>query len=314
MELASNLQLAEKALEEAQAAKPEASELQAIRQFCALEVTRKKQAEAAAAAVKATRAEMKALRETLSKYLQEQRVTCAAVSKADAKRIEASAAADGLPPMPMFVRLVQANKDSNITPEVVQEAVETITPEAIQEAAQPGDSPQTVLRSVVLKNVRLLIRGYSESLKLMPNLQRGTTLYDVHEVPPGVADQMLRIWTLEQELKSATEARKPDPSITESLRAHKERIEAFFARTGLTAQRIVVEGQPYRLVRRLSVRKPKIGIGKFEVMLDEILKDVRAQSFRPSDLSKALQIELASVPPETKSVVNLCAVKPKNSD
>jgi hypothetical protein len=78
------------------------------------------------------------------------------------------------------------------------------------------------------------------------------------------------------------------------------------------SQRIVVEGKPYKLVRRISVRKPKIGIGRVEKILDDILQDPEyadAKLLRPANLIKALQIQVSSVAPETKTTVSLSAIK-----
>lgn len=291
--------------------RPGADELEAIRQFCALEVHRKKTAEQVSADLKTLRDELKTIKASLSESSMKG-LLCICVSKADAKRLEDLAAKNGVPSMPPFLRKLQTNKDQNITPDIIKEAIETITEESLREAAEKSNSGGTsiVLREAILKNIRLLIRGHTESLRLVPNIQRGTTTYDIPEASTPVADQMFRMWTLDHLIRQSLASKKPDPEMVKQQAVLKQRVEAFFVRTALSAQRLVVEGKQYRLVRRISVRKPKVGIGRLEKILDDVLKDfAESNRFRPAELARALQIQVSSVAPESKSTVSLCAVK-----
>lgn len=279
------------------AVKPAAEELTAIKQFCSAEAARRATAEASAEAVKALRTQVKAAREALQKDMTQMRAKCVALSKADAKRLDAA--------LPPYARIVQANKDAAVTPEVVQEAIESLTPDDLRETGAQG---LAAVRAAVLQNIRRIVRSYTETLKLHACLQRGVSPYDVAEASPEMADAMYTLWTAEQALKRALEARKPPAEETKALSALRDRIEGFFVRTGLTAQRVVVEGRPYRLVRRVSVRKPRVGIGRVETLLDEVLKDLSGD-VNTGALIHALQVQLSAIPPETKSSVVLCAVR-----
>lgn len=312
MDLEQSLRKAESAMQSAQQVKPEAKELEAIKLFCSTEVKRRTTVQTSGEATKALRATQKALRESLMKDLPTEAPRCYALSKDDHKRLEARAASEGLGGgMPPYLRLIQGNKDAGITPEVIQEAIESISEEDLKEAG--SDSPEEALKKVVMQNIRRIIRSITESLKLVPSLPRGTNTYDIPEAPTKVADKMYALWAAEQGIKKALEERKAVASPPSGeLDALKQRVEAFFIRTGLTAQRIVVEGKPYRLVRRVSVRKPRVGVGKVELFLNEIFSEPpfkNTTEFRPSELIRAIQVQLASIAPESKSSVSLCAVK-----
>ena len=203
--------------------------------------------------------------------------------------------------MPPYVRLVSANKDATITPDVIQEAVDAVTAADLAETQE--SDPKTALKMVVMQNIRRIIRTFTETLKMAPSLQRGLTVYEVAEVSTETADRMAALWTADHAVKNALAAKKEAPN--PDAEAIKTKVEAFFIRTGLVAQRVVVEGQQYRLVRRVSVRKQKVGIGKLESMLDEAL----GESLKGPDLIRNLHIALANVPPESKSSVSLCNVK-----
>jgi hypothetical protein len=316
------LETAEAAMAEAQVVKPDAKELEAIKLFCAEEIKQRERVANVSDEIKSLRAQQKAYKEALAKGLQglqaDGKAKCAMLSKADAARLEGLTAAAGLPSVPPYVRLVQTNKDATITAEVIQEAIEALSEDDIADAAQGGAAaggPAEAIKSAVLQTIRRSIRSFTESLKIMPSVQRGLGPYDVLECTPEMADAMHGMWTTEDALKKALATKKTDPEVAAKMTDFKGRIEAFFVRTGLTAQRIVVENKPFRLVRRVSVRKPKVGIGLFEKMLNEALTEVgltggaAGAKFRPSDLIRALQIQISSVAPETKSNVSLCAIK-----
>jgi len=260
------LETAETAMAEAQVVKPDSKELEAIKLFCAEEIKQRERVAAVSEDIKGLRAQQKAHKDALTKGLQglqaDGKAKCAMLSKADAARLESLTAAAGIPSVPPYVRLVQANKDATITVEVIQEAIESLSEDDIVDAGSGGGAAEAI-KAAVLQTIRRTIRSFTESLKLMPSVQRGLGPYDVLECSPEMADAMYGLWSTEQALKKALASKKADPEITAKMTDFKARIEAFFIRTGLTAQRIVVENKPFRLVRRVSVRKPKVGIGLF---------------------------------------------------
>ena len=307
--LRENLAEAESAAHQAQAVKPDAKELKAIKDFCAEEVARRALTAEASANLKALRATQKDVKGALLKALKEASVLQMAISKDDAARLDAEAAARGLPSMPRYLRLVQTNKDATITAEVIQESLEGLSLNDISEATKGPAEPVLAVKEAVLQALRRAIRSYTESARLMTSLPRGTDVYEALTAPESVVTLMWTLWTNERQIKNVLETKKVDPEVAKHQISLKETIEAYFVRTGLTAQRLVVEGRPYRLVRRVSVRKPKVGIGKLQAMLDVALKDMDLSAFRPLDLIRALQVQLANIEPESKSSVSLCSVK-----
>jgi len=307
------LDASDEIIKTAQAVKPDTKELEAIRSFCADEVKRRNENAEITESLKLLRKTQKALKSELQESLKALKDTkCAALSKTDLERLDTEASKAGLASMPPFVRLLQTNKDASINAEVIQEALESVSSEDLREASETSESSSQVILNLILTNIRRLIRSYSESIKLVPNLPRGMTLYETEEAPTALANKMFELWTTEQKIKAALDLKKSNEGSSRQNAAHKEKIESFFIRTGLTAQRLVVEGKTYRLIRRISVRKPKIGIGKLESILEEVSQseDFRNNSiFKPSDWIRAIQMQLSSLPPETKSTIALCSVK-----
>ena len=313
MDLAKNLELAKSAMETAQVVKPDVTELDAIKRFCSAEVKFREDSATSTAELKDLRLQQKNLKLDILKDFKGTN-KCLALSKADALRLDTDSATAGIDNVPRFLRLLQSNKDATITTEIIQEALESITTEDVREAslANPEDT-RLAIRNLVLTNVRRLIRSYTETMKISESVQRGMNIYDVPELSIDSSTKMWTIWSLDKTIKRTLESKKQEKDVTEKHNELKEKIEGYFIRTGLTAQRIVVSGKPYKLTRRVSVRKPKIGIGKIEKLLDDVLENETLfktfDNFRPQDLIRCLQIQLTSVPPETKSTIVLSSIK-----
>lgn len=288
---------AEASLQEIVRVKPENEEKKAIKTFCNEEVRRKASSADANAALAILRKEQKDLKAELSKH------KCLMLSKEDRARFDKICAAAGHDAMPPYLRTIKTNKDASITPEVIQEAIESLTPQDISESAAGRDDAAAVLKEVILKSIRRIIRSFTETTKLMHNMPRGQTSYDTDTAPTAVAELMLKSWSTDQEIKKLLATRKIDPDLNKEHSILKERVESYFIRAGITAQRIVVDSKQYKLVRRVSVRKSKIGIGQVDKMLEQVLIGLDASAFKPTDVIRSLQILITSMPPDRKSVV-----------
>jgi len=297
---------ANEALEEIVKVKPENEEKKAIKNFCNEEVQRKAAAQKISEDVANLRAVQKECKAKLSK------VKCVMLSKDDNTKYQKLCAAEGLPAMPPYLRTIKTNKDGSITPEIVQEAIDCLTPQDLEEAS--GGRPVEIIKEAILKALRRIIRTYTETTKLMDNMPRGLTVYDMDTATPAVAETMYTSWRTQHEIKKLHDSKKIDPDVSKAHNVLKEKVEAYFIRAGITAQRIVVDSKPYKLVRRVSVRKAKIGIGQVEKMLDQVLVEVKADSFKPAEVCREIQILMTSLPPETKSSIKLCAVKDPAED
>jgi cell division septum initiation protein DivIVA len=302
--LKENLDTADRIIEQS-GIKPELKELDAIKLYCNFEVKRKAILESLNTTLKELRRKLADARQKLETILGSNE--CVALSKASCERLDLLSAQLGIEKTPRYCRKLKANKDANITTETIEEALSTLTEEDIKEAAEKSNDKTTknVIKTLVLTNIRRIIRSFTETTKISKSIQRGSNLYDVPEASEELANCMFEIHKTEQEIKNLLEEK---PSEADST--IKEAVEKFFIRTGLTAQRIVVEGSPYKLVRRISIKKTKIGIGAFEKILENVLDTTN--SFNTSDLMRSIQIQISEIPPETKSTVGLTAFKNKD--
>jgi len=307
MDLENDLNTSESIMQQARVIKPDAEELDAIKQFCTIDVVRKNSTQEVTKTLKELRSKQKDLKKLLESEMKSNK--CMALTKDQNERFTKLADAEGFTLQP-YVRIVSANKDSSITPELVQEALESITHEDFVEL--DIGTLEEKIKSIVLTHIRRTIRSFTETLRLMPSLPKGQTSYDINETTESMAQKMFDIAKLDSLIKDNLKIKKQCITDSGPIQEYKKKIESFFIRTGLTNQRIVVEGKPYKLTRKVSIRKPKIGIGKIELFLTEILKETKFASeseFRPKELIRALQIQISSVAPETKSSVSLSSIK-----
>jgi len=307
MDLENDLNTSEVVMQKARVVKPDATELDAIKQFCTIDVHRKSSTMEVTKTLKELRGKQKDLKRQLEAEMKSSK--CMALTKEQNETYSKQADALGFSMVP-YVRIVSANKDSSITPELVQEALESITHEDFRETED--GSLEDKVKSIIMTHIRRTIRSFTETLRLMPSLPKGVSNYDILETSDSMAQKMFDISSLDHTIKQHLATKKQLVSDSGPIQEYKQKIESFFIRTGLTNQRIVVEGKPYKLSRRISIRKPKIGIGKLETFLIEILKDTRLvnpSDFRPKEIIRALQIQISSVAPETKSSVTLSSIK-----
>lgn len=306
--LQENLETSEKTLENVARSKPEQEEKKAIKFFCNEEVRRKLEADKLNDSLVELRAAQKSLKSKLAQIK-----TCVMISKEDNAKYEKMCSSLGIPQMPPYLRVLRTNKDGTITPEVIQEAIDSLTPQDIAEKKDSGNEKE-VIRDAILQAIRRVIRTFSETNKLMTSIPRGMTTYDIETAKPEVSELMFQYWKTDHEIKGLLSSKKIDPELNKQQNDLKDKIESYFIRAGITAQRIVVDTKPYRLVRRISVRKTKVGIGQIQKMLEEILEGISVESFKPNEVTRQLQILLTSMPPETKTCIKLCAVKEESGE
>lgn len=310
-----NLRATDSAMQ-SQLVKPSTEEISALKTFCTVEIERRQAAQTAGEGLKQVKATIKNEKAVLEAFLKASNSKCAMLSKDQMKRLETATAAEGLPPPPPYVRVVTSNKDLTITPDVIREAIEAVVLEDVQEALKTGSSFHIAVQAAIMQNIRRSIRTYTEALRLSPSLERGKTTYDVVDVPDAMADVILREWSAEQRAKMLAEERKAAIGATGMDKTQKAALEttiaSYFMRTGATSQRVVIDNTPYRVVKRTSVRKQKLGIGKLEPMVGEAAAPVKSMAEfleRRATMVKDLQVKLSSVPPETKTSISLCSIK-----
>jgi hypothetical protein len=265
----------------------------ALRDFCTLQL-RKREFTSANEQTKKYRDTIKTTKAAVLEFMTRSDIQCLVFSK-DQHASAQEELPDTIDMIPMYVRLVRTNKDSAITPDVVDEAIDAVTPADIEE--HKGIVP------AIMAKVRMEIRTYVNSVKLMHNKERNQNIYDIPEVPPQLYPLLIQ-WHTAQEMLSAQQQqnRESVSEITASINRVKSTVSTFFERTNTLNQRVVLNDKTYRISRKVSVRHEKVGLGKLEELLLKQPADLET-------LKTSLRHALQNIPPVTKTDICFSLVR-----
>jgi len=304
--------------------KPDKKELEAIKKFCSIELERREIQKTSIDELKKLRTQQKECKEVLQTLVPKTN-NVLALSKLQMKQYTQECNSIGIPPVPAYLRYITCNKDSSITAELIQEALLSISSEDLasltesehQETNQ--QNKQQKLSELILDSVRRHIRTYTENLKISESLPKGVSNYDAEETNDQQVLAAFNLWKCECSIKTLLSQRKTQESVhkasAQESKETKQIIEQYFVRTGLTKQLLVIDSQSLKLCRKVSIRKPKVGIGKLEnllgIMFGEHPKLLTSVQVRTNEIVRLLQIQISSLPPETKSTISLQTLAPK---
>jgi hypothetical protein len=268
-------------------------EKSALRDFCTLQL-RKRDLTSAGEETKKYRDTIKTSKAAVLDFMKRSNIQCLVFSK-DQHASAQEELPDAIEMIPMYVRLVRTNKDSAITPDVVDEAIDAVTPADIED--HKGIVP------AIMAKVRIEIRTYVDSVKLMHNKERNQNIYDIPEVPTQLYPVLIQ-WHTAQEQLSALQARNREAvsEITASINRIKSTVSTFFERTNTLNQRVVMNDKTYRISRKVSVRHEKVGLGKLEELLLQQPQDLES-------MKTSVRHALQNIPPVTKTDICFSLVR-----
>jgi hypothetical protein len=270
------------------------TEKSALREFCLLNL-KKRSLTGTNADTSRHRETIKAAKAILEAYLSKNEITCMCLTKEQFQR-----AVKECPEVPpLYVRLTRGNKDATITPEIIEDAIDSVTDEDIAEH-------KSVIEAI-LHHVRNSIRTYKQTISLSDSRERNQHVYDTPSLPDDLFPHVMS-WHLANLKMSEGQVKHKEAlsEVTQALNAVKPIVESFFERTGVMTQRVNLEDIPYRITRKVSVRHPRIGLPKLKSLFEEL------QTTNLDRLRASVRPMLQNVPPVTKADVVFCAVRPKS--
>ncbi len=313
---------------------PTPAERSALSTFCTLSLQRKAAEAAARERVKDVKPQLKALRAALMRSMKSHEQTILQLPLALRREADARASSAGLPPVPPYVRLVRNNKDLTITPDVINEVLRGLTAEDIAEAE--GDDGVSALLTAVVNGVRRLVRSYTEQIKLTESVPRGTRAADIPVAPEPIAREAIRLHERGAFVLAAERAkREATARVREAITGPSTALDTYFVRGNLSHQRVVLEGQPYNVCRRVTVAKPKVTFKVLQEVLHEGIVDAVAKGLKPGrggatkeavaaallsgssgkrdELQRLIAMKLASLPTKSKATIHLQRVVPRGA-
>ena len=286
--------------------KPSETEKNAISKFCALSLKTKKIQTETKEAVKDIKPEIKKLRSQLLEALKTKSSEILQI-KSQNKDV------------PSFIRLFKNVKEINITPEIVEEAIENLNEDDIKELTEEGDAENAVVKAI-LANVRRIIRSFNEQPKLTDSLPRGLKASEVQSAEDEISKYAV---SLHEKSSNVLKREKQKREILLSLRSEiektKQDLEPFFESRNLSSQRVNFENTPFNICYRKTVDRPKITLKLLEVFVTECLQDILKKKSSKSvekqlmdkknDFLSNLQTRIATIETKEKSIMHLRGLK-----
>ena len=306
---------------ETQLLKPSALEIAAIKEYCKWVLEKRGLEADLKEKTKAFREAAKAAKTELLEFMKTSEDKTLTFSKAKLGELESVCAAEGLPGVVPYLRLVTSQKDSPIKAAFLEEALSTLTVDDLDEMKQSdkdnsvGPRPfRDLLMDVILFKLRHSIRSVTETLKMSGSLERGKKF---HEIPENdsLADKFLVWHQNEARLKKAREAHKDTMAdLATKIKECEAQVQVFFTRTQTTSQKLVLQDKTYRLVRKTTTKTSRVGLTTVQPWITECLDQFKVDTFRSfqkqqATVLKELQSRMDTQPIEAKTSVQLVAIK-----
>jgi len=271
------------------APKVSAKEKKALREFCIVSLQDKEAQKQDKLAKKESLQFVKDRKQKIDEWIRKQGSKCFSVPKAKYKSIEAELSAQGLDPLPTYVRLKKNTTDGTITPEVVEEAIQEVSWESLQE--YEGDL-QAKLSQSILNNLRQNIRSSRESVTLSDKLEKGQKVVEVPDLDDEVLDFVLDMHKTQSSLKHQNKESKVQHQETKtSLKQLEAVVDKVLTKTNKTAQPVTLEGVEgsHKIVKKVSSKTPKLTLKSFQELLSECLEEMELPSTNTEEAWKRVE-------------------------
>ena len=274
------------AISEQQLLRPNPSEIASIKEYCNLTIQKRELELAAKKETQTFRDASKLAKEKLFNIMKTNPENTITFSKDKLREMDTECAKEGFQSVPPFLRWLSINKDSPIKPETIEEAIQSITAEDIDEMKNHNKengieaSTRDVLREILLQKIRQLIRSVSQNVKLSPSLERGKKY---HEVPErdDLAETVLEWHLNENRIKKKRDECKESVTLFGGqIKDLQNPVEKFFDRTQTTSQKVVLNDRTFRLVKKTSVRKPRVGMTSVVPWINDAFENLRIDNVR----------------------------------
>lgn len=308
------------AISEQQMLRPSPAEIASIKEYCNITLQKRELEMEAKKETQTFREAAKAAKEKLFNIMKTNPENTITFSKDKLREMDVECAKEGFQSVPPFLRWLSINKDSPIKPEVIEEAIQSISAEDIDEMKAYNKennidaSIREVLREILLQKIRQLIRSISQNVKLSPSLERGKKQHEVPECD-DLAETVLQWHLNENRIKKKRDQCKESVTLFGGqIKDLQDPVEKFFDRTQTTSQKIVLNDRTFRLVKKTSVRKPRVGMTAVVPWINEAFDNLKIDNVRTfhknsNQVLKYIQEKMDEVKGEEKSSVSLVAVK-----
>jgi len=291
--------------------------------FCNTSLKCKLMEESTREKLKPKKEQIKILRDELFSLLKEDEILV--IPQNIRQKINNELLKSGKKEIPPYIRKVKNNKDNAITNEIIRECVEKLNPDDILES-QEEEGPDALLESI-MQNLRRNVRTYTEQIKISDSVPRGVKAADVPFADAQLSEKAFTFHdALMDILLSESEKREKIRDVKEQLNRKKGDVDKFFEKNNINSQRVILEGCPYNLVRRVTVSKPKLTMKLTENIISKAIQELITEKTKTvidketirdhftelkDPLINVINSHILSLPSTTKSDIYLKRVSQK---
>jgi len=281
--------------------KPSSSEKQNLSSYCNLSLKSKVLTESTKEKLKESKELLKSLRDQLNESMKDFDVVVIPQEFRHKKNNDLQK--EGKPELPPYIRKVRNNKDNTITNDIIKECIDNLNPDEILES-QEEDGPDALL-DVLLQSIRRSIRTFTEQVRLCDSIPRGSKAADV----PFASSKQIKLASELHDISTTilmTESEKRDVlvDLKEKMKVRQPEIEAYFERTNINSQRIILENCPYNLIRRITVCKPKVNIKKIQTIIMETINEIITNKSKNIPTKENLKNNISELKETLHSVIS----------
>jgi ferritin-like metal-binding protein YciE len=255
-------------------------EKKALREFCLSSIQQKRQAEDAKAQKKIEADAAKKAKEALDAWIREQGSKCFAIPKSRYKELEEKLSAQGIPPLPTYVRLKKTTSDSTISPACVEECIQELSWETLKEIQDAATPIEKVTRAIV-DTLRKNIRCTKESVQISDSLEKGSKHIEIPDMDETAIEQMLQLHIAKHKSKEISKSTHSAEQETKSeLKKLEAVVDKVLTKTNKNTQPITLEGVEgiHKIVKKTSSRSEKLTLALFQEFLVEALEQLNLGS------------------------------------
>jgi hypothetical protein len=250
-----------------------AKEKKSLREFCLTSLEQKRLVEESKEKKKEDAAVAKAARAELDAWIRSQNTSkCFSIPKQRYKELEQQLSAQGIPPLPCYVRLKRQTSDSSISPATVEECIQEVSWENVE--ASEGSTAIERIAKAIVDTLRKNIRSTRESVQLSDSLEKGAKHLEVPDLDEDAIQTVLKFHVSNHHAKEVAQASKGSEQQSKTeLKQLEAVVDKVLTKTNRTAQPITLEGVEgmHKIVKKTSARSEKLTLGTFQEFVEEAL-------------------------------------------
>jgi hypothetical protein len=231
-----------------------------------------------------------------------------------------------------FLHLCIRKRTNNITFELLRDVFKDMNEslflnEECEDEISGGESEEINFIQTILKKLEMMTKALTKTIKISSKIPREHKNIKIIEAPSKIKQVSLQFAENTEKLKELRGELRDDLKIKkETVKTLKKNVEEYLIKANVNNQRVAYENNPYQLIRKVSVGKPKLKLQIIESCLQAVCHEILQQmKKRPKSVIQyflknkkkmldSLEEKLIEIPQESKSSILLRKLKEDSTE